>query len=261
MEPGLAKADSQFDLQDLDKSVFIGQAYPSGNVYLECFNRKVGCQSLWPKELLILPLGDTKSVLAKTQIKASFVKIMKDEQEDDATKSIYIPGAEGMNDGHESCGLGEIKKVKPYKYISDPPIDYFDAMSDHCEPNAGVGIYHAGSSEYSFLVLGIDSAIAVANLKLLSGKRPLTAADRQEIAKKKREYKKMAADCTGAPAYIDSAVQIAEVSLAEGDFQLRVSTYDNPGCGGHLSSIYILDVLQRNVVLRRFDVYRYQGAL
>lgn len=261
MESGLAKIDSQFDFQGLEKRVFIGQAYPSGNIYLECFNGKTDCQSLWPKELLILPLGDTKSVLAKTQIKASFVKIMKDEQEDNVTKSIYIPGAEGMNDDHESCGPGEIKKVKLYKYISDPPRDYFDAMSDHCEPNEGVGIYHAAPTEYSFLVLGIDSAIAVANLKLLSGKRPLSPADQQEIAKKKREDKKMASDCTGDPTYIDSAIQIAEVSLAEGDFRLRVSTYDSAGCDGHLSSIYILDVLQRNVALRRFDVYRYQGAL
>jgi hypothetical protein len=257
MEDCLAQTDSQL-IQGLDRRVFIGQAYPSGNVYLQSFYRKAGYQPRWPKELLILPLGDTKSVLGKTQMKASFVKAMKDGLEDDVVKSMYIPGAEGMNDGHESCGLGEIKKVEQYKYISG---DYFHAMSDHCEPNEGVGIYHIDSSKYSFLVFGIDPGIAVADLKLLSGKRPLAPADRQEIAKKKREDEKAADECTGNPAYIDSAAQIAEIGLAGGDLRLRLSTYLDPGCGGHLSSIYILDVLRRYVVLRKFEVDRYQGAL
>jgi len=259
MENCLAQADSQLDIQGLDRRVFIGQAYPSGNVYLQSFYRKDGYQPRWPKELLILPLGDTKSALGKTQIKASFVKVMKDGLEDDVAKSIYIPGAEGMNDGHQSCGLGEIKKVaEQYQYISG---DYFGALSDHCEPNEGVGIYHTASSKYSFLVLGIDPGIAVADLKLLSGKRPLAPADRQEIAKRKREDKKAADECTGNPTYIDSATQIAEIGLAEGDLRLRISTYEDPGCGGRLSSIYILDVVRRNMVLRKFEADRYQGAL
>src|SRR5262245_28528805 len=261
MENCFAQADSQLDIQGLDRRVFIGQAYPSGNVYLQSFYRKDGYQPRWPKELLILPLGDTKSVLGKTQMKASFVKAMKDGLEDDVVKSMYIPGAEGMDDGHESCGLGEIKKVEQYKYISESLGDYFDALFDHCEPNEGVGIYRIDSSKYSFLVLGIDPGIAVADLKLLSGKRPLAPADRQEITKRKQEDKKAADECTGNPAYIDSADQIAEIGLAGGDLRLRLSTYLDPRCSGHVSSIYILDVLRRNMVIRKFEVDRYQGPL
>ena len=55
--------------------------------------------------------------------------------------------------------------------------------------------------------------------------------------------------------------QIAEISLAKGDLRLKVSTYVNPGCGGHLSSIYILDVLRRNLVVRKLELGRYQGPL
>jgi hypothetical protein len=261
VEASLVKADAQIDVRGLDRRVFIGQAYPSGDVYLECFHRKAGRQPLWPKELLILPLGDTKSALDKKQMKASFVKVMKDGMEGNVIQSIYIPGAEGMDDSHESCGLGEAKKVEQYKYISG---DYFDAMSDHCEPNEGVGVYRTDSSKYSFLVLGIAPEIAVKDLKPLSGKRPLTPADRQEIVKEKREDKKAAAqygECTGVATYIDSAIQIAAIGLAQGDLRLRVSTYENPGCGGHLYSIYVLDVLRRNVALRKFEASRYQGAL
>src|SRR5215470_3034042 len=261
MESNLAQGVSQLDVQGLDKKVFIGQAYPSGNIYLDCFRGKADCHSLWPKELLIMPLGDTNSVLGKTKMKASFIKVMKDDLKNNVIRSTYIPGAEGMDGDHESCGLGEIKRVEQYKYIPERAGDYFDAIVDHCESNEGVGIYHTASSKYSFLVLGIDPGIAVADVKLLSGKRPLAPADRQEIARQKREDKKAATECTTNPAYIDSAAQIAEIALPEGDSRLKISAYENPGCYGHLSSIYILDVLRGNMVLRKFEVYRYKGPL
>jgi hypothetical protein len=261
LEACIAKADSQIDIQGLDTKVFIGQAYPSGNVYLERLRGEAGDPRPWPKELLILPLGDTKSLLGK-KMKASFVKEMKDElTEDNVIKSIYLPGAEGMDDSHDSCGLGEIKKVKQYEYISG---DYFHSIIDHCEPNEGLGHYRIDPSKYSFLVLGIDPGIVVAGLKLLSGKRPLTPADRQEIIKSKREDKKEAAEfggCPTEPRYIDSATQIAEIGLAQGDLRLRVSTYEDPGCSGHLASIYILDLLRRNEVLRKIQINRHQGTL
>jgi hypothetical protein len=261
LEVYLVKASSQLDIQGIDTKIFIGQAYPSGNVYLERLPREDGDPPPWPKELLILPLGDTKSVLGK-KMKASFVKEMKDaEPKDNVVKYLYIPGAEGMDDGHGSCGVGEIKKIEQYEYVSG---DYFNTLFDHCEPNEGLGHYRIDPSKYSFLVLAIDPGIAVADLKLLSGKRPITAADRQEIIKLKREDKKEAAElgeCPTEPRYIDSATQIAEIGLVQGDLRLRVSSYEDPGCSGHLASIYILDLLRRNEVLRKIQVGRNQGAL
>ena len=251
----LVTAEPQLDIQGLDKRVFIGQAYPSGKVYLERFNSEASTE--WSKDVVILPLDDTKSVLGKTHMKASFVDVAKDDE------TRYIPGVEGMDDSHKLCGLGEIKKIEDYKYLSESSEDYFDSIYDHCEPNEGIGIYRADLSKYSFLVLGIDPRIALAQLKLLSGKRPLTPADRQEIVKQKKTNRETAAEgeCTTVPGYIDSATQIAEIGLAQGDLRLRVSTYVNPGCLGHLSSIYVLDVLQHSMVLRKFEVQRYRGAL
>jgi hypothetical protein len=261
MESLFSQAVSKPDIHGLDKRIFIGQAYPSGNVYLECFRRKADCQSSWPKEVSIFPLDDLTAALGKIQTKASFVKVMKDDLKDDTTHSIYIPGAEGMDGDHDSCGLGKIKREGQYRYVSEQARDYFNAMSDHCEANEGVGIYRFAASKYSFLVLAIDPEIAVAGLKLLSGKRPLSPADRQVIAKVKRKLEKAAVECPTNPAYIDSAIQIAEITLAEGDLRLRLSAYEDPGCHGHLASIYILDVLHRDLVLRKFEIHRNQGLL
>src|SRR5262245_18917879 len=175
--PIVAYDGTRGDVMGIDNKVFIGQAYPSGNVYLECFRDKRDCGSLWPKKLLILPLGDTGSVLGKTQMKATFVKVMKDSLKGSIISSTYIPGVEGMDsDDHASCGLGESKKAGQYRYISEAT-DFFHAMFDYCDSNDGIGVYRTEASNYSFLVLGVDPRIAVADLKLLSGNRPLTAAD------------------------------------------------------------------------------------
>jgi hypothetical protein len=195
-------------------------------------------------------------------MKASFVDVMKDGLKGNVVLSTYIPGVEGMDKyDHASCGLGESKSVDQYKYISEKTSDYFYAMSDYCEPSEGIGVYRTAATNYSFLVLGIDPRIAVANIKLLSGNRPLTSADRLEIASMKKEQRKDAIECTTNPAYIDSAIQIAEISLAEGNLRLRVSTYETPGCLGHMASVYILDLLQGNSVLRKLEVDRIRGVL
>src|SRR5262245_47379231 len=134
-----AQAASRPDIQRLDRKVFIGQAYPSGTVYPECFRSKTSCQSLWLKELLLLPLDAAGSVLESSQMKGSFVKVIKNNTKNDGVLSTYIPGAEGMDDDiHHSCGPGEIKRLEQYKYVStDIGGDYFYAMSDHCERNEG----------------------------------------------------------------------------------------------------------------------------
>jgi hypothetical protein len=259
--PIVAYDGSRSDVMGIDHNVFIGQAYPSGNVYLECFREKRDCRSLWPKVLLILPLVDTGPALGKAEMKSSFVKVMKDGLNGNVIQSAYIPGVEGMDDNdHGSCGLGKSKRVDKYKYISDTS-DYFHAMSDYCNPNEGIGVYRTAASSYSFLVLGIDPRITIADVKLLSGNRPLTTADQQEIASMKEEQKKNDDDCTTDPIYIDSATQIAEISLSEGDLRLRVSTYQTAGCSGHWARFYILDVMQRDLVLRKFEIYRTEGVL
>jgi hypothetical protein len=261
-EASLAQANSQLNIRSLEKRVFIGQAYPSGNVYFERLTSQEGAPP-WPKELLILPLDDKKSALGKKYMTASFVKVMKDRSENGAFKSLYIPGAEGMDDSHDSCGLGVIKKAQGYEYLSEE--DYFYTTFNTCEPNEGLGHYRTERSKYSFLVLGVPAGTAVADVKPLSGKRPLTAADRREIIKEKIEDKKNAAEygggCTTNPGYIDSAIQIAEIGLADGDLRLRLSTYENAGCAGHLVRVYILDALQGAKTLRKIKVIRPRGAI
>src|SRR5262245_32562598 len=71
----------------LRDQMFIGQVYPSGNVYVKSFslNRK------WPKELLLVPLVNdrppSRAPLASETMQPA-----------------YIPAIEGMDDQHDPCG-------------------------------------------------------------------------------------------------------------------------------------------------------------
>jgi hypothetical protein len=42
---------------------------------------------------------------------------------------------------------------------------------------------------------------------------------------------------------------------------IRLSTYSNPGCLGHLSEVYVLDVIEPGREPRRFEFRHYAGVL
>jgi hypothetical protein len=122
----------QPEIRDLSRKVFIGQAYPSGNVYLKRFSDDLNNPSPSPKGLLILPLGNTKNAVEK-KIEATFVKTVEGKTEEEngykIAKYLYFPGDEGMEgpDDHNSCGLGVIKKVESYEYLSG---DFYRTVFD-----------------------------------------------------------------------------------------------------------------------------------
>lgn len=253
-----AKEESNF--QTLDRHIFIGQAYPSGKVYVRRFMENPGAVSIWPKTISLLPL--TKGVSLSPSGQARFVQTMKDKIENHVLKSAYIPGIEGMDEDHDACGMGKIKKANPaHKKLS---ADFFDTILDHCETNNSVAIYQITPSNYSYMVLGTDSNLTLTAPEIIKGSiRPLTVAEKQLVKREKSETKKSTTDyeCTTVPAYLDSAKQIFAAKVKGNDTSLRLSTYLNPGCAGHLGSIYVLDITRNNKLLKSFGIYQYQGAL
>lgn len=247
------------DFDTLDHKIFIGQAYPSGNVYLRRFVEKEEPNSEWPRELQVISVASQSDI--ESPIGVQFVQLLESKIENNVVKSVFIPGIEGMNDSHNSCGLGQIKKVDPaFKTLSG---DFFDAILDHCEPNDGIAVFRGKPSNYSFLVFGVEKPYSLSKTKVIAkAKRPLTDTEKKQVILEKKESKTNASDfkCTTEPAYLDSAVQLFEATI-DRSTSLRLSTYDNPGCGGHLASIYILDILKDNIPVKSFSISQYQGAL
>src|SRR5689334_5357748 len=83
--------------------LFIGQVYPSGNVYIKSFSEN----RVWPKELSLVPL-----VGERVPSRAALVS--------DRMETAYIPAIEGMDDQHDPCGALPTKPLDlSFEYLSD----------------------------------------------------------------------------------------------------------------------------------------------
>jgi hypothetical protein len=227
-------------IDNLRDQVFIGQVYPSGNVYVKSFSTRE-----WPKELLLVPL-----VNDRPPSKAPIVS--------PTMQPAYIPAIEGMDDQHDACGPLPTRPLDlSFEYLSD---EFFDGMIDHCETNEDVAVYRTASSQFSYTVLAFNPEVALENVRLVEGPRPMTDAEERQAAEEKRQMEKIAKDCTTVPAFIDSAARFLEAGLP-GGMSLRLSSYKNPGCAGHLTTMYLIDILRSNTVLRTFQLVQNQGLL
>lgn len=225
----------------LKDQLFIGQVYPSGNVYVKSFSGN----RVWPKELSLVPL-----VTDRSPSKAPLVS--------QTMQPGYIPAIEGMDDQHDPCGPLPTKALDiSFEYLSD---EFFDGMIDYCETNENVAVYRTAASQFSYTVLAFNSDVAFDNVRVVEGPRPMTDAERQGAEEEKRQTEKIAKDCTTVPAYIDSAALFLEAGLANG-ITLRLSSYKNPGCAGHLSTIYLVDIIRANAILTTFQLVQNQGVL
>ena len=90
--------------------------------------------------------------------------------------------------------------------------------------------------------------------------RPVSARERAEIAAEKRKLPKDIA-CTTEPRWIDSATILLTASITNSRSTIRLSSYQTPGCAGHLSTIYVLDILTSGREPRRFEFRHSQGLL
>ena len=78
-----------------------------------------------------------------------------------------------------------------------------------------------------------------------------------EVARLKAEP---AGDCTTTPAFIDSATRLFQGNF-DNRLTVRLSAYKTPGCNGHLSTIYLLDVLRGDALMRTFQASQNHGPL
>jgi hypothetical protein len=240
---------AESDRASLATGLFIGQVYPSGNVYLKSLageDRPVGNL---PKSVFLLPLSSDSAVLKAPPSQATLAS--------PTVKFDYIPRLEGMEDQHLTCGpAAPRKKNSGFRYLTE---DFFNATFDYCDGNDDVVLYRSAALQYSVKVLAFASEAELIETRLVSGPRPLTPAEEQEISRQKRDLQQEG-ECTTTPAFVDSAARLVEATTGRG-MTLRLSSYKTPGCGGHLTTIYILDILRGQEVVQTFKTSQNHGPL
>jgi hypothetical protein len=229
--------------------IFVGQIYPSGNVYLKPLG--FGDQPVrnLPKSVFLLPLSSDSAVLKTPPTEATLAS--------PTVNFDYIPRLEGMDDQHLTCGPSlPRKKNAAFRYLSE---DFFYATFDYCDANDDVSLYRSSSLPYSVRVLAFTSEADLVATRLVAGLRPVPPSEQQEISRQKHDLEKEG-ECTTTPAFVDAAERVVEAATGSG-LTLRLSSYKTPGCSGHLATIYLLDILRGQDIVRTLQTSQNHGPL
>jgi hypothetical protein len=260
--------------------VYLGEAYPSGQMYLQPFqsdaDHDAGKQPEFVATLGVTALNgkaaQDKEIGDKVR-SATFRQVLKTELErkkdkksgTEVIKSVYIPSKEGLSNIHdESCGLKTT--LLPSAGYADGD-DFFASISDNCYFDDKIGVYALGQPAAklkAFQVIAVAGELTdIKRHEAEKLSRPLTPAEAKEVAKEKKELAKQAAklECTTEPTYLDSAYVLFSAKVQGSKQSLRVSTYGSPGCGGHLAQIYLLDVIEDGKIVAKQTLMHYEGLL
>lgn len=237
--------------------VYVGMVYPSGNIYLKSFFDSKKTKLVWAPKVLAYPLKIVNQYSPKIEYRLYLAKLQG------PVTDVYIPGVEGLDEEHnKSCGWKHKMLHKKFAHVPD----FFSTIADHCETEIDVSRYtikekNTGPAH----VIALDAALEPDQLDMqaVSAKRPVTPAEKSEIEKEKLKFRTENPnyECNTNIKYLDEAQQIVVIKLKQSGRQLRLSSYDNPGCAGHLITVWILDLLQDGQLIESQSTYHYQGAL
>jgi hypothetical protein len=221
----------------------LGQAYFSGNVYLKAF--KTNSKPSWSNQITFVALKGRREKTSLMKYQAEFAKVINVGEIDS-----FVNFPESEKEGMLDNAVSE---------------DFFETF-DQAPEDENVGLFKTERElNSSFPVFAFGKTIEIAEIAYMSqnAARPLTLKEKHEVArlkeKKKRETKNV--ECTTNPAFLNSAKQILTFNIKNTNYTGRISHYSDPGCLGHLSDIYILDVMEDKILKQSFQLFHYQGAI
>ena len=223
--------EAQPTAEDIARNVIVGQAYPSGNVYVAGFIEDE--PRPWPKRIVGVPLDGDRT----GRIAADFFRIVAQDSEE----HYWFPQREA--DTFED--------------------DVFATIDRAAIEDRNLARYHASDrTDQPVAFFGWSDQVELADVSHRSSgqPRPVTASERKEIAKDRGAIPKDV-ECTTVPQFLDDAKVILTASIARRNVSIRLSKYSTPGCAGHLADVYVLDVLAPEQEPRRFEFRHYQGVL
>lgn len=250
------------DFENIYKAIYLGQAYPSGNVYLRPFVQFTEVEHTYPNKLAYFRVQKFEG-LNESVKQIELDKVYRNNPQTGRGTDIYVPGIEGLDGRMDFCGrASQYRKNPNYKYIHYP--DYFDAWADHCyEFNTFARYRGTPNPEYAYTVLGFEQNIQLSNIRLFAAKtkRPLTQQEQQAVDKEVEANREMEVkgECYTDNQTLSDAQILMSARINETPLSLRLSWFDDPGCMGHMATYYIVDIVDASghlIVSRSIYVYR-----
>jgi hypothetical protein len=263
--------------------VFLGEAYPSGNVYLEAFQPEQSVTShgrppleSWPASVTVYCLyaaACTHQQVGKAPREAKrsgyYDVIMKDQDkgtEIEPSMPIFfekIPLQEGFGaERIKSCKLNH--KSNPDFFYADHKYDYFDANLESCVTSEEVVRYRVKKAPKNAAHRIIATTSGVELKDIVYGKKdekrsPPKPDKTSKVPEKNKQKDKD--DCTTVPRSIEDADVLLKAQVKGTGQSLRLSFYSNPGCYGHASEYYILDVMEGKKISGTYFISKDAGIL
>jgi hypothetical protein len=220
--------EARQDAEAIARNIVIGQAYASGSIVVAGFVEDDARS--WPQSITLARLF----VSGGQHPSADFVRGLAQEHPESFS------------------GGGEI----------DLEENVFAAI-DHLFLDRPVALYQSRVTvAESTGVIGWSGMLGVRDVSSRNrGQlRPTTSRERDDIAAERRRLPK-GIKCTTVPQWLDAAQILLTARIPSANAEIRLSSYQTPGCLGHLSTIYVLDVMTPGRESRRFEFRHYQGVL
>ena len=227
----VAEGQGSLTVDHVARSMVIGQAYVSGNVYVAGFIEQE--PRPWPAAIDGVPLQESR----RERITADYFRTVAQDSEE----QYYFPRREG-----------------------DPADkDLFVTIDKAALEDRNLARYRAPVAvDQSVSFLGWDRRLSLTDISYRDHDtpRPLTGDERMEVAAAIAAIPENA-ECSTEPRFLDAAKIVLTANVARSALSIRLSSYLTPGCAGHLSEIYVLDVLSPGQPPRRFEFRHYHGVL
>jgi hypothetical protein len=226
-----AVAEGGQSADEIARALVIGQAYVSGNVYVAGFVADE--RRSWPQRIEGAPLKEGR----RERVTADFYRIVAQDSEE----HYWFPQREA--DAFDD--------------------DIFMTVDRAAVEDRNLARYRAPAGvDQPVSFLGWDQRLGLADISYRSGgqPRPITAAEQQEVSARRSATPKNI-ECTTVPRFLDDAKVVLTANVSKTTFSIRLSKYTTPGCAGHLTDIYVLDVIAPGQDPRRFEFLHYQGVI
>jgi hypothetical protein len=223
-------AGSHQSEEDIAANIVIGQAYRTGNIIVGGFMEDR--ERRWPQRLSLVAITQ-----AGAQVRSA-----------------------GFSHPLSVDRTEEIPELRP-EANSDSSV--FSTQDRAAVMDVPLAVYKSASRvPQGTSIIGWSDTLSLRSVSTTdSGRaRPVSAGEREEIAREKQALPKNV-ECTTDPQWLDSAKIIFTAAISGSAMTIRVSQYQTPGCLGHLSMIYVLDVMTPGGEPKRFEFRHYQGIL
>lgn len=230
------------------QSALLGQAYPSGSIYLLPPDAET---VTWPDTVSIIALTDNAEPRH-----AQLDRVLRDTHPQSREQDPSAPGP--CHSGHST----DVARA----------FDVFDnGMPDNCTTDARVGLYHAPQGVPAGAVIGYDGPLSGPTDTSNAGQiRQLSADEQSKTDIYRTEFKRHYLEAFGVNfdpiispigpiSTLGDAVIIAEIPTEQGN--LRLSSWERISISQHIYLHFVVDVVRNGQVTETFEFSRFQGTL